>query len=65
MSAVGRAPICSTTPWSTIRGCPRAPLTRAVSIVVDPRSVQIDPAHDFGKNTLHSLVMCRTPRLVK
>jgi dihydropteroate synthase len=28
---------------------------RAVSLGVDPRSVLIDPAHDFGKNTWHSL----------
>lgn len=28
---------------------------RAVALGVDRRSVLIDPAHDFGKNTLHSL----------
>ena len=28
---------------------------RAVALGVDPRSVVIDPAHDFGKNTFHSL----------
>jgi dihydropteroate synthase len=32
---------------------------RAVSIGVDPRSVLIDPAHDFGKNTWHSLEITR------
>ena len=32
---------------------------RAVSLGVDPRSVLIDPAHDFGKNTWHSLKITR------
>jgi dihydropteroate synthase len=32
---------------------------RAVAAGVDPRSVVIDPAHDFGKNTLHSLEVTR------
>ncbi|MFZ5847762.1 MAG: dihydropteroate synthase [Actinomycetota bacterium] len=32
---------------------------RAVSLGVDPRSVLIDPAHDFGKNTWHSLEITR------
>ena len=32
---------------------------RAVSAGVDPRSVLIDPAHDFGKNTFHSLELTR------
>jgi dihydropteroate synthase len=32
---------------------------RAVSVGVDPRSVLIDPAHDFGKNTWHSLEITR------
>jgi len=32
---------------------------RAVSVGVDPRSVLIDPAHDFGKNTFHSLELTR------
>ena len=32
---------------------------RAVSLGVDPRSVVIDPAHDFGKNTFHSLEVTR------
>jgi dihydropteroate synthase len=32
---------------------------RAVRLGVDPRSVLIDPAHDFGKNTWHSLELTR------
>lgn len=32
---------------------------RAVGLGVDPRSVVIDPAHDFGKNTFHSLEITR------
>ncbi|MGH3413855.1 MAG: dihydropteroate synthase [Marmoricola sp.] len=32
---------------------------RAVAAGVDRRSVLIDPAHDFGKNTLHSLEITR------
>jgi len=32
---------------------------RAVSLGVDPASVLIDPAHDFGKNTWHSLEITR------
>jgi dihydropteroate synthase len=32
---------------------------RAVSLGVDPKSVLIDPAHDFGKNTWHSLEVTR------
>jgi len=32
---------------------------RAVMAGVDPRSVVIDPAHDFGKNTFHSLEITR------
>jgi dihydropteroate synthase len=32
---------------------------RAVGLGVDPRSVVIDPAHDFGKNTFHSLEVTR------
>ncbi|MDN5892716.1 MAG: dihydropteroate synthase [Nocardioides sp.] len=32
---------------------------RAVALGVDPRSVIIDPAHDFGKNTFHSLEVTR------
>lgn len=32
---------------------------RAVAAGVDPRSVVIDPAHDFGKNTWHSLEVTR------
>jgi dihydropteroate synthase len=32
---------------------------RAVSLGVDRRSVLVDPAHDFDKNTLHSLELTR------
>ena len=32
---------------------------RAVAAGVDPSSVLIDPAHDFGKNTFHSLELTR------
>ena len=32
---------------------------RAVAVGVDPASVIIDPAHDFGKNTWHSLEVTR------
>lgn len=32
---------------------------RAVALGVDRRSVVIDPAHDFGKNTFHSLAITR------
>ena len=32
---------------------------RAVAAGVDPASVIIDPAHDFGKNTVHSLEVTR------
>jgi dihydropteroate synthase len=32
---------------------------RAVAAGVDRRSVVIDPAHDFGKNTFHSLELTR------
>jgi dihydropteroate synthase len=32
---------------------------RAVAAGVDPRGVVIDPAHDFGKNTFHSLELTR------
>jgi dihydropteroate synthase len=32
---------------------------RAVSVGVDPQSVLIDPGHDFGKNTRHSLELTR------
>ncbi|MFJ9552615.1 dihydropteroate synthase [Nocardiopsis sp. NPDC101807] len=32
---------------------------RAVSLGVDPASALIDPAHDFGKNTWHSLELTR------
>jgi dihydropteroate synthase len=32
---------------------------RAIAAGVDPASVVIDPAHDFGKNTFHSLELTR------
>ena len=32
---------------------------RAVSLGVDPQAILIDPAHDFGKNTWHSLELTR------
>jgi dihydropteroate synthase len=32
---------------------------RAIAAGVDPSSVVIDPAHDFGKNTFHSLELTR------
>jgi len=32
---------------------------RAVALGVDPAGVLIDPAHDFGKNTFHSLELTR------
>ncbi len=32
---------------------------RAIAAGVDPTSVVIDPAHDFGKNTFHSLELTR------
>ncbi|MGM3214044.1 dihydropteroate synthase, partial [Klebsiella pneumoniae] len=32
---------------------------RAVAAGVDPRACVIDPAHDFGKNTHHSLEVTR------
>ncbi len=37
----------------------RASAERAVQAGVDPRSVIIDPTHDFGKNTWHSLQLVR------
>jgi len=39
---------------------------RAVAAGVDPRSVLVDPTHDFGKNTWHSLQLMRhTSKLVE
>jgi dihydropteroate synthase len=32
---------------------------RAVAAGIDPARIVIDPAHDFGKNTWHSLEVCR------
>jgi dihydropteroate synthase len=37
----------------------RAGAGRAVAAGVDPRSVLVDPTHDFGKNTWHSLTLVR------
>jgi dihydropteroate synthase len=37
----------------------RAGAARAVAAGVDPRSVLLDPTHDFGKNTWHSLALVR------
>ncbi|WP_407344313.1 dihydropteroate synthase [Pengzhenrongella phosphoraccumulans] len=36
-----------------------AAAARAVSLGIDPRSVLVDPTHDFGKNTWHSLHLVR------
>jgi dihydropteroate synthase len=33
---------------------------RAVALGIDPASVLVDPTHDFGKNTWHSLHLVRT-----
>src|SRR5690606_17772532 len=39
---------------------------RAVELGVDPASVLVDPTHDFGKTTWHSLhLVRRTQRLVE
>ena len=37
----------------------RAGAARAVAAGVDPASVLVDPTHDFGKNTAHSLLLVR------
>ena len=37
----------------------RAGAARAVAAGVDGRSVLVDPTHDFGKNTAHSLLLVR------
>jgi len=43
----------------------RTAAARAVSAGVDPRAVLVDPTHDFGKTTWHSLHLTRsTARLV-
>lgn len=43
----------------------RAAAARAVALGVDPAAVLVDPTHDFGKNTWHSLhLVRRTARLV-
>ena len=36
-----------------------AAAARAVSLGIDPASVLVDPTHDFGKNTWHSLQLVR------
>jgi len=36
-----------------------AAAARAVSLGIDPASVLVDPTHDFGKNTWHSLHLVR------
>lgn len=42
-----------------------AAAARAVSLGIDPASVLVDPTHDFGKNTWHSLhLLRRTAALV-
>jgi dihydropteroate synthase len=44
----------------------RAAATRAVRAGVHPRSVLLDPTHDFGKNTWHGLALLRaTGRIVE
>ncbi|HEY8718757.1 dihydropteroate synthase, partial [Pengzhenrongella sp.] len=43
-----------------------AAAARAVSLGIDPASVLVDPTHDFGKNTWHSLhLVRRTAALVE
>ncbi|MCC2307034.1 dihydropteroate synthase [Cellulomonas chengniuliangii] len=42
----------------------RAAAARAVSLGVDPASVLVDPTHDFGKNTWHSLHLVRRTEAV-
>ena len=37
----------------------RRPRQRAVALGIDPASVLVDPTHDFGKNTWHSLHLVR------
>src|SRR3712207_8615352 len=58
-------------PYTTLFGSPRdavladvvttltAAARRAVGLGVDPASVLLDPTHDFGKNTWHSLHLLR------
>jgi dihydropteroate synthase len=44
----------------------RTAAARAVAAGVHPRSVLLDPTHDFGKNTWHGLALLRaTGRLVE
>lgn len=42
-----------------VLGSLTAQAQRAVTLGVDPERVVIDPAHDFGKNTRHSLTVTR------
>ncbi len=42
----------------------RAAAARAVSLGVDPAAVLVDPTHDFGKNTWHSLHLVRRTEAV-
>ena len=42
-----------------VAGFVTAEAQRAVSLGVDPARILIDPAHDFGKNTWHSLALTR------
>lgn len=42
----------------------RTGAARAVAAGVDPRSVLVDPTHDFGKNTWHSLTLVRRTDLI-
>ncbi|MDM8086201.1 dihydropteroate synthase [Cellulomonas cellasea] len=42
----------------------RASAARAVALGVDPASVLVDPTHDFGKNTWHSLHLVRRTEAV-
>lgn len=49
-----------------VLGTLRAAARRAVDAGVDPRSVLVDPTHDFGKTTWHSVHLTRrTQRLVE
>ena len=69
-----RGPGRTRSAWSTRRATADDPLdgvvddvlrtvstaaARAVSLGIDPASVLVDPTHDFGKNTWHSLHLVR------
>jgi dihydropteroate synthase len=74
-AACGAALVCTHTGGVAPRSAPRpiaypdvvtdviastvAQAERAVAVGVDRRSVLVDPAHDFGKNTFHSLEITR------